>query len=91
MEYRTERFADDGVQHFKKNKFTPHLSRYWKIPPDHNAAFVAAMEDILEVYARPYNRQCPVVCMEESSMQLIGEVHEPIAAAPSHPVLMDDE
>lgn len=49
------------------------------------------MEDILEVYARPYNRQYPVVCMDESSMQLIGEVHEPIAAASGHPVLMDDE
>lgn len=49
------------------------------------------MEDILEVYARPYNRRFPVVCMDESSVQLIGEVHEPIPAAPGHPVLMDDE
>ncbi len=49
------------------------------------------MEDILEVYARPYNRKFPVVCMDESSVQLIGEVHEPIPAAPGHPVLMDDE
>jgi hypothetical protein len=49
------------------------------------------MEDILEVYARPYNVKFPVVCMDESSMQLIGEVHEPIPAAPGHPVLMDDE
>jgi len=49
------------------------------------------MEDILEVYARPYNRKYPVVCMDESSVQLIGEVHDPIPAAPGHPVLMDDE
>jgi len=49
------------------------------------------MEDILEVYARPYNRKFPVVCMDESSIQLIGEVHEPIPAAPGHPVLIDDE
>ena len=49
------------------------------------------MEDILEVYARPYNVKFPVVCMDESSIQLIGEVHEPIPAAPGHPVLMDDE
>ena len=49
------------------------------------------MEDVLEVYARPYNRRYPVVCMDESSMQLIGEVQKPIAAAPGHPVLMDDE
>jgi len=49
------------------------------------------MEDTLEVYARPYNSKFPVVCMDESSIQLIGQVHEPIPAAPGHPVLMDDE
>ena len=49
------------------------------------------MENILEVYARPYNVMFPVVCMDESSVQLIGEVHEPIPAVPGHPVLMDDE
>ena len=49
------------------------------------------MEDILEVYARPYDRHYPVVCMDESSMQLVGEVREPIAAAPGRPVLKDDE
>jgi len=61
----------------KKNELKPHLSKYWKIPPDQNASFVAAMEDVLEVYARPYDRNFPVVCMDESSVQLIGEVHEP--------------
>lgn len=79
------------MQHIKKNELKPHLSKYWKIPPDENASFVAAMEDILEVYARPHSRQYPVVCMDESSVQLIGEVHEPIPAAPGHPVLIDDE
>ena len=49
------------------------------------------MEDVLDVYSRPYNPKFPVVCMDESSMQLIGEVHEPIPAAPGYPVLMDDE
>jgi hypothetical protein len=49
------------------------------------------MEDVLEVYARPYNRNFPVVCMDESSVQLIGEVHEPISVAPGHSVLVDDE
>jgi len=49
------------------------------------------MEDILEVYARPYDPYFPVVCMDESSVQLIGEVQVPIPAAPGHPELMDDE
>jgi hypothetical protein len=79
------------VYYFKKIEFKPHLSKYWKIPPDKNASFVAAMEDVLEVYARPYDPVFPVVCMDESSIQLIGEVQDPIPAAPGHPELMDDE
>lgn len=49
------------------------------------------MEDILDVYARPYDAKSPVVCMDESSIQLIGEVREPIPAAPGHGELVDDE
>jgi hypothetical protein len=49
------------------------------------------MEDVLEVYCRPYTSNYPVVCMDESSKQLIGEVTEPIPAAPGHPLLKDDE
>lgn len=67
------------------------MSKYWKIPPDQNANFVAAMEDILEVYARPHDANFPVVCMDESSIQLIGEVSDPIPAAPGHSELVDDE
>jgi len=61
------------------------------MPPDENAEFVARMEDILDVYQRPYDPLYPVVCMDESSKQLIGEVTPPIPAAPGHPVLQDDE
>ena len=49
------------------------------------------MEDLLEVYARPYSSQFPVVCMDESNMQLIGEVTKPISAAPGHSTLVDEE
>jgi hypothetical protein len=49
------------------------------------------MEDVLDVYARPYCEEYPVVCMDESSIQLIGEVSDPIPAAPGHPELIDDE
>ena len=67
------------------------MSKYWKIPPDQNASFVANMEDVLEVYSRPYDEDYPVVCMDESSTQLIGEVQQPIPATPGHPNLQDDE
>ncbi len=49
------------------------------------------MEDVLDVYARPYKQDYPVVCMDESSMQLIGEVTDPVPASPGHPELVDDE
>jgi hypothetical protein len=53
----------------------------WCIPPDQDAAFVADMEQVLQVYARPHNPCCPVVCMDEQPKQLIRERREPITAA----------
>lgn len=49
------------------------------------------MEDVLAVYALPYDPHYPVVCMDESSRQLIGEVQDPIPAAPGRPARMDHE
>lgn len=40
------------------------------------------MEDVLEIYPLPYNPDYPVVCMDESCKQMIGEVREPIPCAP---------
>jgi hypothetical protein len=57
----------------KKNILKPHLQKQWVIPPDGNAAFVAGMEDVLEVYERPRDPDAPVVCLDESSKQLIAE------------------
>ena len=52
------------------------------IPPDANAAFVAGMEDVLEVYQRPHDPACPMVCVDETSKQLIAETRVPIRAKP---------
>ncbi len=43
------------------------------IPPKANAAFVAAMEDVLDVYTRPHEAARPRVCLDETSKQLIAE------------------
>ena len=56
------------------------MKAYWCIPPEQNAAFVAAMEDVLEVYSRPYDPARPVICMDEKPYQLLGEVRGPIPA-----------
>ena len=50
----------------------------WCIPPKQNAEFVARMEDILEVYSRPFNENIPVICMDEKPFQLLDEHLEPI-------------
>lgn len=50
----------------------------WCIPPKQNAEFVAHMEDVLEVYSRPFNEKRPVICMDEKPFQLLDEYLEPI-------------
>lgn len=49
------------------------------------------MEDVLAVYHLPYDPLYPVVCMDESSKQLIGEVHAPIPPAPGRGAIIDHE
>jgi len=61
------------------------------IPPEKNAEFVAAMEDVLEVYQRPYDPKRPVVCLDETSKQLVGETRIPIPAKPGTPAREDYE
>jgi transposase len=54
----------------------------WCIPPEADAEFVCAMENVLAVYTRPLDPRHPVVCFDEKSKQLVGEVCKPIAARP---------
>ena len=61
------------------------------IPPEHDGEYVARMEDVLEVYQRPYDRTAPVVCMDEKSIQLLKETRPSIAAAPGRPKRIDYE
>lgn len=61
------------------------------IAPQASAAFVAAMEKVLDIYSRPYDAKYHVVCMDETPRQLIRETREPIAAAPGRPERHDYE
>ena len=63
----------------------------WCIPPEQDAAFVCQMEQVLEVYKRPYDPRYPVVCMDEQPKQLISEVRVPVEAAPGQPARVDYE
>src|SRR5918998_6165073 len=52
------------------------------IPPKQSAEFVSHMEDVLEVYRRPHDPRYPVVCLDETFTQLIGETRQPLPPAP---------
>ena len=54
----------------------PWQVKEWVIP-EASAEFVCQMEDVLEVYARPYDENHPVICFDESPKQLVSEVRQP--------------
>jgi DDE superfamily endonuclease len=70
---------------------TKRKIEYWVIPPQANGEFVAHMEEVLEVYAKPYNPAVPVLCMDEQPVQLLKETRVPIAATAKHAKRVDYE
>ena len=67
------------------------MKSQWCIAKGEDAAFVAAMEDILDLYCLPYDEQCPTVNMDEKPYQLLDEVREPIPMKPGKPLKVDAE
>lgn len=63
----------------------------WCIPPQQDASFVCQMEQVLDVYKRPYDAQFPVVGMDEQHKQLIAESRAPEKMAPRRPQKIDSE
>ena len=64
-----------------ENDLKPWRKKMWCIPQV-DADYVARMEDVLDLYAEAPDPQRPVVCFDESPIQLIGEVRQPIPAEP---------
>src|SRR5262249_33489478 len=75
----------------QKNTLQPHRRQHWVIPPKANSAFVAAMEDVLAVYTRPRDGDCPLVCLDETSKQLIAETRVSISMKAGRPARFDYE
>jgi transposase len=73
-----------------ENDLKPWRQKMWCIPRV-DGEFVARMEDVLDLYAEKPDPKFPVVCVDESPIQLLGEVREPIAAAPGRPQRVDYE
>jgi hypothetical protein len=61
------------------------------LPPEADAEFVCQMEEVLDVYRRPFDEERPLVCLDEASKQLIGAVVEPVPAEPGQPERFDYE
>lgn len=74
----------------QKNELKPWQKKEWCIP-EATAEFVCKMEDVLDVYKRPYDEKYPVVCMDESSKQLTKETRTPIPIEPGSPERFDTE
>jgi hypothetical protein len=64
---------------------------YWVMPPEHDAACVACMEEVLATYAEAYDPKHPVLCMDEQPVQLLKETRGPIAATTQHGKRVDYE
>lgn len=75
----------------KKNDLKPWLKQHWVLPKEADAEFVCAMEDVLEVYTRPYDAARPVVCVDEASKQLVADVTPPLPMQPGQPARQDYE
>src|SRR5258708_19005024 len=69
----------------------PWLKRQWCIPPEANASFVYHMEEVLEVYTRPYDAKRPQVCLDEGSKELVTELREALPMQPGNPKRIDYE
>jgi hypothetical protein len=66
------------------------LKEQWCIP-EVSAEFVACMEDVLELYAEPYDARRPKVNFDETSKQLIKETRQPLPGEPGQPERFDYE
>ena len=67
------------------------MKKEWCIPPKANGAFVAQMEEVLDLYEKPYDSHRPLVCMDETSKQLVSDVQTPLPPQPGQIARQDYE
>jgi transposase len=87
----------DGISYetvrrlLKKNVLKPWLTKRWCIPPEASGEFVWRMEDVLEVYTRPYDPRRPQVCLDEVSKQLLADARPSLPPRPGRSKRVDYE
>jgi DDE superfamily endonuclease/Homeodomain-like domain len=82
MDYAEEVSYETVRQVLAENELKPWLREEWCIPPGENASFVYHMEDVLDVYQRPFDPRYPLVCFDESPVQLVRETRQAIPMKP---------
>ncbi len=78
-------------QTLQTNEIKPWRKRQWCIAPTASAEFVCRMEDVLEVYQQPEDPKRPLVCLDETTKQLVQETRLPLPAVPGRPLSEDYE
>jgi hypothetical protein len=73
------------------NQLKPWVKKQWCLPAQADAEFVYHMEEVLDVYTRPYDASRPVVCLDEINTQLVADLREPLPMEPGKPVREDYE
>ena len=71
-----EGISTETARQTQKNELKPWLKECGRIPPQESEEFVCAMEDVLEVYHRPYADNEVLVCLDETSKQQVKEMRQ---------------
>jgi hypothetical protein len=91
LEYIEEVSHETVRQVMKENELKPWLNKEWCIPPKNSAEFVYYMEDVLDVYQRPNDPMRPLICFDETPVQLIKETRPSIPMKIGQPMRHDYE
>jgi len=84
--------SHETVRHvMQANELKPWLNKEWCIPPKHSAEFVYYMEDILDIYLRPFDPRRPMICFDETPVQLVSETRQTVAMKFGQPQRHDYE
>ena len=73
------------------NEFKPQRNEQSQLARTAGPEFVWQREDALAVYRRPFDPARPVVCLDETSRQLLGEVRPPLPPGPGRPARSDPQ
>ena len=91
LEYVDEISHETVRRVMDENELKPWLKKEWCIPPQQNAEFVYHMEDVLDVYHRPADPRFPLVCFDETPVQLVSETRRALPMRPGMPECYDYE